>query len=259
MELFASDLERLAFLLETDAALDLDFETLEAQGRDASDDESAERPSYITNYIGSKQKLVDWIWKHTPDGVSSVLDAFSGSAVVAYMYKTKGLSVTANDRLRFCHHAARAIVENKSVRISDEELDALLADNSKAGSFVRDNFAGLFFARGVHRLIDTIRANIDGLTGFKKDIALFALGRTCMSGKGGFGHFSSTTPYGKREDTPTEFKERFAKNVSRINALVFDNGATCKASRRDINDFLKSAKADLVNILVLKGSEVTVW
>ena len=210
-----------------------------------SGDESAERPSYITNYMGSKQKLVDWIWKHTPDGVSTVLDAFSGSAVVAYMYKTKGLAVTANDRLRFCHHAARAIVENKSVRLSDEELEALLADNPKAGSFVRDNFSGLFFARGVHGLIDTVRANIDGLTGFKKDIALFALGRTCMSGKGGFGHFSSTTPYGKREDTPTEFKERFAKNVSRINGLVFDNGAACKASRKDVNDFLKSAKADL--------------
>ncbi len=42
-----------------------------------------ERPKYITNYIGSKQKLVDWIWKHTPEGVESVIDAFSGSAVVA--------------------------------------------------------------------------------------------------------------------------------------------------------------------------------
>ncbi len=246
MELFASDRDRLAFLLETDATLVLDFEALEAQARDVSGEEPAKRPNYITNYIGSKQKLVDWIWKHTPDGVSSVLDAFSGSAVVAYMYKTKGLAVVANDRLRFCHHAARAIIENKSVRLSDEELEALLADNPKAGTFVRDHFAGLFFARGVHRLIDTIRANSNVLSGFKKDIALFALGKTCMSGKGGFGHFSSTTPYGKREETPTEFKERFGKNVSRINALVFDNGAACKASRKDVNEFLKSAKADLV-------------
>ena len=246
MELFASDRDRLAFLLETDAALYLDFEAPEAQARDASGEEPAKRPSYITNYIGSKQKLVDWIWKHTPDGVSSVLDAFSGSAVVAYMYKTKGFAVVANDRLRFCHHAARAIIENKSVRLSDGELEALLADNPKAGTFVRDHFAGIFFARGVHGLIDSIRANANALSGFKKDIALFALGKTCMSGKGGFGHFSSTTPYGKREDTPTEFKERFAKNVSRINALVFDNGAACKASRKDVNEFLKSAKADLV-------------
>ena len=246
MELFASDRDRLAFLLETDAALDLDVESLEAQAGDVSGEEPANRPSYITNYIGSKQKLVDWIWKHTPDGVSSVLDAFSGSAVVAYMYKTKGLAVVANDRLRFCYHTARAIIENKSVRLSEEDIEALIADNPKAGSFVRDHFKGIFFARGVHGLIDTVRANIDRLSGFKKDIALFALGRTCVSGKGGFGHFSSTTPYGKREDTPAEFKERFAQNVRRINALVFDNGAPCRARRKDVNEFLPDAKADLV-------------
>ena len=92
MELFASDRERLAFLLETDAALEVDFEAAPSPGRRCASEEPAERPSYITNYIGSKQKLVDWIWKHTPDGVSSVLDAFSGSAVVAYLYKTKGLA-----------------------------------------------------------------------------------------------------------------------------------------------------------------------
>ncbi len=245
MELFSNDRDRLAFLLETDAALDLDFDALEAQAK-ASGEEPAQRPSYITNYIGSKQKLVDWIWKHTPDGVSSVLDAFSGSAVVAYMYKTRGLAVTANDRLRYCHHAARAIIENRSIQLSEEDLEALVADNPKADTFVRDHFKGIFFARGVHALVDTIRTNIDGLSGFKKDIALFALGRTCVSGKGGFGHFSSTTPYGKREDTPAEFKERFAKTVTRINALVFDNGAPCRARRKDVNDFLQGAKADLV-------------
>ncbi|MDD3984079.1 MAG: DNA adenine methylase, partial [Candidatus Omnitrophica bacterium] len=156
MELFATDRDRLAFLLETDAALDLDFEALEAQAEAAAEEPSPEqRPKYITNYIGSKQKLVDWIWKHTPDGVESVVDAFSGSAVVAYMYKTKGLKVMANDRLRYCHHAARAIIENDNVRLGDEEIEALLADNPKAGTFVRDNFKGIFFAKGVHGLIDT--------------------------------------------------------------------------------------------------------
>ena len=56
MELFATDRDRLAFLLETDAALDLDFETLEAQAKEAVTDEAspAKRPKYITNYIGSK-------------------------------------------------------------------------------------------------------------------------------------------------------------------------------------------------------------
>lgn len=248
MELFATDLERLAFLLEADAALTLDPDTLGSEAAEQSAPEELppeKRPKYITNYIGSKQKLVDWIWKHTPEGVGTVLDAFSGSAVVAYMYKTKGLHVIANDRLRYCHHAAKAIIENNSVRLSEDEIEALLADNAKAGSFVQDNFKGIFFAKGVHALIDTIRANCDKLSGFKKDIALFGLGKTCMSGKGGFGHFSSSTDYGRRQDTPDEFKDRLRKNLQRINALVFDNDKENKAHRQDINDLLPKAKADL--------------
>jgi hypothetical protein len=133
MELFATDLERLAFLLEADAALTLDPDALGTEAAEQSAPEELppeKRPKYITNYIGSKQKLVDWIWKHTPEGVGTVLDAFSGSAVVAYMYKTKGLQVIANDRLRYCHHAARAIIENNSVRLSEDEIEALMADNA---------------------------------------------------------------------------------------------------------------------------------
>ena len=248
MELFATDLERLAFLLEADAALTLDPDALGTEAAEQSAPEELppeKRPKYITNYIGSKQKLVDWIWKHTPEGTGTVLDAFSGSAVVAYMYKTKGLQVIANDRLRYCHHAAKAIIENNSVRLSEDEIEALLADNAKAGSFVQDNFKGIFFAKGVHALIDTIRANCDKLSGFKKDIALFGLGKTCMSGKGGFGHFSSSTDYGRRQDTPDEFKDRLRKNLQRINALIFDNDKENKAYRQDINDLLPKAKADL--------------
>lgn len=245
MKLFATDLERLAFLLETDASRHL--EILLAEGASLVTEELPEdnRPKYITNYIGSKQKLIDWIWKHTPEGAESVIDAFSGSAVVAYMYKTKGLKVLANDRLRYSYHAARAIVENSIIRISQEELDALLVENPKAGTFVRDNFKGIFFADGVHKVIDAIRANIDALSGYKKDIALFALGKTCMSGKGGFGHFSSSTDYGKRQDSPEEFKKRFADNIARINALIFDSGKECKAYNRDINDILPESKVDL--------------
>jgi len=245
MQLFATDLDRLAFLLETDASRHLD--DLLAQAAELVTEELPpdERPKYITNYIGSKQKLVDWIWKHTPEDISSILDAFSGSSVVAYMYKTKGLKVIANDRLHYSYHIARAIIENNSVRISQEELDALIADNPKAGTFVRDNFKGLFFADGVHTIIDNIRANIDALSGYKKDIALFALGKACLAGKGGFGHFSSSTEYGKRQDTPDEFKERFLNNVARINALIFDNGKECKAICKDVNDVLADAKVDL--------------
>jgi len=252
MHLFSTIEDRLDFLLEADADLQgfLGL-TTEGAAQEAPVDNTTEelpegeRPKYVTNYIGSKQKLVEWIWKHTPDGVASVCDAFSGSAVVSYMYKTKGLRVVANDRLRYAYHAARAIVENDDTRISSEELNTLLQPNAKAATFVQDNFKGLFFANGVHAIIDQVRANIDALSGYKKDIALFALGKTCMSGKGGFGHFSSSTDYGKRQDTPDEFKQRYAKNVARINALVFSNGKECKANQKDINALLPDVKTDL--------------
>ncbi len=103
-----------------------------------------------------------------PEDVELVVDAFSRSGVVAYMYKTKGLRVLVNDRLRYCYHAARAIIENRNVRLTDDDLEMLLADNPKVGTFVRDKFKGIFFAKGVHGLIDTIRANIEKLEGYKR-------------------------------------------------------------------------------------------
>lgn len=240
MQLFATDQERLAFLLESDAELAFEGACLRAEGRQVPPDA---RPKYVANYIGSKQKLVDWIWKNTPEGVGSVVDAFSGSAVVAYMYKTKGLRVVANDRLRYAHHAARALVENSSVTLTEEEIEALLAENPKAGTFVRDHFAGLFFAEGVHGLIDTIRANCDRLQGYKKDLALFALARICASG--GFGHFSSTQESGMRKGGPDEFRDKFRRTAGKLNELVFSNGEDCKAHREDVTDLLPGVRADL--------------
>ena len=244
MEAFATDMAKLDFLLEGDAVLllaGLDAEA--AQKVLAEEAEGEERPKYVATYIGSKQKLVDWIWRSTPEGVKSVLDAFSGSAVVAYMYKTKGLRVVANDRLRYAWHTARAIVENTSVRVTDTEIDALVADNPKAGDFVQRTFKGIYFSAGIHRVIDHIRANIDALSGFKKDIALFALGKTCITGS--FGHFSSTTEAAKRKYTPERFRARFTDTVRRVNALVFDNGQPCKALNKDVLEALAAAKVDL--------------
>lgn len=259
MKLFATDMDKLAFLAQAEVEMQLstfgiiddedqtdEINCSEAAKQTKEEQPTAEqRPKYITNYIGSKQKLIDWIWANTPDKTETVLDAFSGSAVVGYMYKSKGLCVLANDRLRYSHHAAKAIIENNSTRLSETEIEELLSDNAKAGTFVHDNFKGIFFAKGVHAVIDNLRANCDKLSGHKKDIALFALGKACMSGKGGFGHFSSSTDYGKRQDSPDEFKTRFKDNLNKINALVFDNGKENKAYNEDVNALLTKVKADL--------------
>ena len=59
MDILATDQAKLAFLLEGDlVAHAAPIDTLDAEAKDAP---PKSRPKYVTNYIGSKQKLIDWI------------------------------------------------------------------------------------------------------------------------------------------------------------------------------------------------------
>ncbi len=240
--MFFTDAEKIRFILLAEAGLHWLLDNDENLSAEAK---TAERPKYITNYIGSKQKLIDWIWANTPDNAHTAVDAFSGSSVVGYMYKSKGLAVHSCDRLRYCHHIARAIVENDSVTLSEEEIEGLLSDSGHIRDFVRKHFGGVYFEPGVHKLIDIVRSNTDRLKGYKKDIALFALGKTCITAKGGFGHFGTTKKQDNRADSPAQFKERFAKNCQRINALIFEGEKSCKAHHGDTRKLLGKVNADV--------------
>ena len=59
------------------------------------------------------------------DAFASFFDAFSGGANVAYFYKRKGLQVFANDLLKYPYHIARAIIENNTTTLSDEDVEKL--------------------------------------------------------------------------------------------------------------------------------------
>jgi len=206
---------------------------------------ASDLPKYITNYIGSKQKLIDWIWQNTPEDVKSVFDAFGGSNVVGFMYKRRGLKVLTNDVLNYSYHAARAIIENNSVKLSEEDIQKLSTPSSSGGDFIARNFKNTFFTGDVLTILDSLRANIDPFQGYKKDMALFALGKTCISGKGGFGHFSATTMHGNRRFTQKEFLELYVSNLQRISDLVFDNGQDNHAMNGEIREIAPKVKADL--------------
>ena len=165
------------------------FDTLPSTTQPTIEPET-EAGEYVANYIGSKQNLLDWTWDKTPKEIDSVFDAFSGAATLSYMYKSKGLRVVSNDRLHYCYHIAKAIIENNFTCLSDDDIDLLFRPNPNACTFVRDTFKGLYFGRGVHSLIDQFRANCDFFYGYKKDLALFALGATCIRSTCGFGNFN---------------------------------------------------------------------
>lgn len=222
--------------------LDLDYEDRADEHLTSQADK---RPDFPTAYIGSKKRLVDWIWKNTPTGISSVIDCFAGSCAVAYMYKRQGLRVITNDILGFSNHIARAIIVNQKTILEESDIDHLLKPTSNGPTFIADTFKGLFFDKPVLEYLDRIRHNINDLKGYKKDLALFALGKTVMSAASLHGHFESSKKSAYRDNLGM-FLKRLRKTISKVNALVFDNGQENQAFKGLAAQSLKKTKADLV-------------
>lgn len=72
------------------------------------------------NYIGNKDKLVNWIIDNLPLKKGKVLDLFSGGNSVAYALKEKDYTVYSNDALYSNFVISKAIIENKNIKLSEE-------------------------------------------------------------------------------------------------------------------------------------------
>jgi adenine-specific DNA methylase len=130
-------------------------------------------------YTGNKKKLAfrmhSALVKNSVQ-FDSVLDAFTGSATVALMFKLMGKKVIANDLLTSSYLNAVAFVENPGIRLSEEEKHYLLHhQNPNKSTFVEDNYLGVDFRPPGKscrfnkftlkecRHLDNFRANIDDL------------------------------------------------------------------------------------------------
>ena len=70
------------------------------------------------NYIGNKEKLVEWIIEEMPVSSGVVLDLFAGGCSVSYALKKYGYSVIANDILYADFVIAKALIENSGKTLS---------------------------------------------------------------------------------------------------------------------------------------------
>ncbi len=130
-------------------------------------------------YTGNKKKLVQHIHsallKHNVQ-FDTVLDAFTGSATVAFLFKLMGKKVLANDLLTCSYMNAVAFVENPGIQLSQEEKNYLLGNENKhKNSFVQDNYLGEQFQNNGNQSrfnkftlaecqhLDNFRANVDDL------------------------------------------------------------------------------------------------
>lgn len=203
-----------------------------------------------TRFMGSKRKLLKEIW-----GIASrfdfttVIDLFSGSGIVGYMFKAQGKQVLSNDYMAMSAVFAKAMIENNSVILSDAEAEQLFRSPGKYDHFVSNTFAGLYFSDEDNNLIDELRANIWAMDDpFKQAIALAALIRACMKKRPrGIFTYTGYRYDDGRKDLKKSLHDHFLDAVNAVNKAVFDNGMKNQSKRGDAME-LRTKQADLVYI-----------
>lgn len=205
-----------------------------------------------TRYMGSKNKLLPYIWKAASSfNFISVLDAFAGSNVVGYMFKTHGKKIISNDYMFMSAVQAKALVENNSVQLSLEKAQKLAENPSDHGQgFVCKHFKGLYFSDEDNKIIDTINQNIKNLEDpYEKAIAKAALIRACVKKRprGIFTYVGHRYDDG-RKDLRLSLLEQFLEAVKEINGAVFDNHQNNLSLRGDALTVSVNPAPDLVYI-----------
>lgn len=199
-----------------------------------------------TRYMGSKNNLLDSIWDIASEfRFDSVLDAFSGSGVVSYMFKTKGKAVYSNDFMTFSANVTKAIVENNSVTLDEKDIKSLLKTGSGNG-FVYNMFKGLYFTDEENIFIDDLRARIDKLQcPYKRALAIASISRACLKRRprGIFTYVGYRYDDG-RKDLQTSLKDHFLDCVEAYNNAVFNNGKQNISANKDTMELRRHA--DLV-------------
>ena len=84
-----------------------------------------------TRFMGSKKKLLPSIYKIVSElEYDTAVDAFSGSGVVSYLFKTLGKNVISNDHMHMSSTFAKALIENQNMQLSEIQL-ALICSISR--------------------------------------------------------------------------------------------------------------------------------
>ncbi|MHB1524869.1 MAG: DNA adenine methylase [Candidatus Dormibacteria bacterium] len=155
----------------------------------------------------------------------TVLDAFSGSGVVAYALKALGKAVTANDFLTFSATIARATIENSSEQLDSADVARILGPNADGRDFISRTFRGLYFDADDLAFLDSAWSQIDQMTGSRRDLALASL---CLAAawkqpRGVFTVTSFRYDDGRRQ-LRTPLSSLFVEAVKDYNSAIFDSG-----------------------------------
>lgn len=203
-----------------------------------------------TRFMGSKRKLLGEIWNVASRfEFDTVVDLFSGSGIVGYMFKSHGKTVISNDYMAMSATFTKAMVENNTVTLPIEEAEKLLIKQGEIDHFVSDTFKDLYYTDDENELIDILRTNISAIDDqYKKAIAMTALIRACTKKRprGIFTYTGHRYDDG-RKDLQKSLSQQFLEAVEAVNNAVFDNHKSNKSVNGDAMA-LEVKKPDLVYI-----------
>lgn len=206
-------------------------------GREGMSDQVHAYPT--TRYMGSKSKLLGAIWNAARQfETDTVVDLFSGSGVVGYMFKAQGKAVISNDHMAMSAGFTRAMVQNGDITLDVDAARRLLVADGEIDRFVRDTFGGLYYGPDDELAIDVLRTNIRALPmGAERDIALAALMRACMKKRArGIFTYTGLRYDDGRKDLQISLAEHFLNAVDAVNGAVFSNGKVSVTRQGDAMD-----------------------
>ncbi len=202
-----------------------------------------------TRFQGSKRKLLPWLLRCLESvPFTRALDAFSGTAAVAYGLKAMGKEVTCNDRLVSSQRVARALVVNETESLGGDDAEQLLrpVPGRAYPSFIADTFGGVYYTDEENRQLDVLVTNVEALPpGGRRDLAWFAAFQACLI-KRPFNLFHRRNLSLRTADVPRTFGNKatwdtpLAPLLRRFagegTAAVFEGARPCRAVAGDVMD-----------------------
>jgi adenine-specific DNA methylase len=227
-----------------------------------------------TRYQGSKLKLLPWI----SDCLSShnlnyqtVLDAFSGTGSVSYLFKTLNKTVISNDIMPCNYYTSKAFIQNNDILLTQEDIRFLLQKHSISyNHFIANTFQNIYYTDEENQWLDMVTQNIFNLDcEYKKSIAFWALFQSCII-KRPYNLFHRKNlhirtanvqrSFGNKTTWDKPFEHFFQKFILEANQAIFSNSYSHQAYCQDILH-LSIPKPDLVYIdspyIPQKGSKTT--
>lgn len=139
-----------------------------------------------TRFQGSKRKILPEIAALIEaEKCDSIIDLYSGSGIVALLFRYLGKRVLANDYLKYNQNTASLFLSYSQEELSaldlDADLDFLL--NHRADDFesiVSDEFQGVYFKPHENSEIDNFCQNIQRYCGLKQSLYIYAVGQALI-------------------------------------------------------------------------------